>query len=114
VLTYQSHKKQACSVKNRTEFTTGQMLGIQARNGKGPSGVEKDCIESQGPQQTVVLEEEEEEEERRGRWKRKRRGKRRGRKRRRGESYPCAICDKLQKKTRSSENETAAAEKQKS
>jgi hypothetical protein len=35
----------------------------RARNGQRPSGMEEDCIGSQGPQSTVVLEDEEEEEE---------------------------------------------------
>ena len=68
------------------------MLSIQAGNGQGPLGMEEDCIESQGSQQTAVPLEEEQEE---------------------GKSYPCAVHDKLQMHTKCLDNETAAAKKQK-
>ena len=68
------------------------MLRIQEGNGQGPVGMEEDCIQSQGPQPTVLPLEEEQVE---------------------GKSYPCAVCDKLQMHTKDLDNETAAAKKQK-
>ena len=65
---------------------------MQAGNGQGLLRMEKDCTESQGPQQTVMPLEEEHEE---------------------GTSYPCAVCDKMQMHTEDLDNKTAAAKKQK-
>jgi hypothetical protein len=66
------------------------MLRIQAGNGQGQLGMKEDCIQSQGPQLTVVPLEEEQAE---------------------GTSYPCPFCDKLQMHTKDLDNKTAAAKK---
>jgi hypothetical protein len=68
------------------------MLRIQAGNGKEPLRMEEDCIQSQGPQPTVVPLKEEQVE---------------------SKSYPCAVCDKLQMHTKDLDNETAATKKEK-
>jgi len=77
--------------KIKIEFTTRQMLRIQAGNGQGPLGMEEDCIQSQGPQRIIVPLEEQVE----------------------CKSYPCAVHDRLQGHTKDLDNETAAAKKQK-
>lgn len=66
------------------------MLGTQAGNRQGPLGMEEDCIQSQGPQPTIVTLEEEQVERK---------------------SYPCAVRDKLQMHTKDLDNEIAAAKK---
>jgi hypothetical protein len=47
--------------------------------------MEEDCIQSQGPQLSIVPLDEEQGE---------------------GKSYPCAVCDKLQMHTKDLDNET--------
>jgi hypothetical protein len=57
----------------------------QASNGQRPSGLEEDCIPSQGPQRTVDLGEKEEDEKGK-RIKRNKEGRKEGRKERRKEN----------------------------
>jgi len=78
--------------KIKIEFTTRQMLRIQASNGQGLLGMEEDGIQSQGPQLTIVPLEEEQVE---------------------CKSYPCAVRDRLQGHTKDLDNETTSAKKQK-